>query len=119
MYQSSQSLVTLPSVPPICPPTLSVRNNVISKSIACGDFVIKCPRKCLCNSTIVKKNHKVANYVSEPVNNVVYCSRSTSMSSGGFVRQPVCFNKSVHKHLSSSVVNNLFHLLILAKHFVQ
>ena len=45
------------------------------------------------------------NYVSESVNNVVNCSRSFSTSSSGFVCQPVRFNKSVHKHISSSVVN--------------
>ena len=45
------------------------------------------------------------NYVSESVNNVVNCSRSFSTSSSGFVCQPVRFNKSVHKHISSSAVN--------------
>ena len=45
------------------------------------------------------------NYVSESVNNVVTCSHSFSTSSSGFVCQPFCFNKSVHKHISSSVVN--------------
>ena len=45
------------------------------------------------------------NYVSESVNNVVNCSRSFPTSSSGFLRQPVRFNKSVHKHISSSVVN--------------
>ena len=45
------------------------------------------------------------NYVSESVNNVVNCSRSFSTSSSGFVCQPVGFSKSVHKHMSSSVVN--------------
>ena len=45
------------------------------------------------------------NYVFEPLNNVANCSRSTSTSSSGFVCQPVRFNKSVHKHKSSSVVN--------------
>ena len=45
------------------------------------------------------------NYVSEPVNNVVNCSRTFSTSSSVFVCQPVRFNKSVYKHISSSVVN--------------
>ena len=45
------------------------------------------------------------NYVSESVNNVVNCSRSFPSSSSGFLRQPVRFNKSVHKQISSSVVN--------------
>ena len=45
------------------------------------------------------------NYVSESVNNVVNCSRSFPTSSSGFVCQPVRFNKSVHKHISSSVIN--------------
>ena len=45
------------------------------------------------------------NYVTESVNNVVNSSRSFSTSSIGFVCQPVRFNKSVHKHTSSSVVN--------------
>ena len=40
----------------------------------------------------------------ESVNNV-NCSRSIPTSSSGFVCQPVCFNKSVHKHISSNVVN--------------
>ena len=45
------------------------------------------------------------NYVSGSVNNVVNCSRSISTSFSGFVCQPVHFNKSVHKHIISSVVN--------------
>ena len=45
------------------------------------------------------------NYVSEPVNSVVNCSCSFSTSSSVFVCQPVCFNKSFHKHISSSVAN--------------
>ena len=45
------------------------------------------------------------NYVKESVNNVVNCSRSFSTSSSGFVCQPFRFNKSVHKHISSSVVD--------------
>ena len=53
--KSSQSSVTFPSVPPVCPPTTSVRNNVISKPITCRDSVIKCPRKCLRKNTVVKK----------------------------------------------------------------
>ena len=45
------------------------------------------------------------NYVSESVNDVVNCSPSFPTSSSDFVRQPARFNKSVHKHISSSVVN--------------
>ena len=45
------------------------------------------------------------NYVKESVNNVVNCSRSFSTSSSGFVCQRFRFNKSVHKHISSSVVD--------------
>ena len=45
------------------------------------------------------------NYVSGSVNNVVNCSRSFSTSFSGFVCQPVHFNKSVHKHIISRVVN--------------
>ena len=44
------------------------------------------------------------NYASESVN-VVNCSCSFSTSSSGFVGQPAHFNKSVHKHINSSVVN--------------
>ena len=44
------------------------------------------------------------NYVSQPVNNVVTCTQSISASCSGFVCQSVCFNKCVHKHISSSVV---------------
>ena len=44
------------------------------------------------------------NYVSESVS-VVNCSRSFPTSCSSFVCQPVHFNKSVHKHISSSVVN--------------
>ena len=101
--KSSQSSVTVPSVPPVCRAT-SVHDNVIKKPITCCDPVIKRPRKCLRKSTIVK-NRNAVNYVSESVNNVVNCSRSFSTSSSGFVCQPVRFNKSVHKHISSSVVN--------------
>ena len=101
--KSSQSSVTVPSVPPVCL-TTSVHDNVTKKTITCRDSVIKRPRKCLCKSTIVK-NRNVVNYVSESVNNVVSCSRSFPTSSSGFVCQPGCFNKSVHKHISSSVVN--------------
>ena len=54
-------------------------------------------------STIVR-NGDAVNYVGEPVNNIVNCSRFTSTISSGFVCQPVRFNKSVHKHISSSVV---------------
>ena len=82
--KSSQSSVTFPSVPPVCPPTTFVRNNVISKPITCRDSVIKCPRKCLRKNTVVKKNRNVVNYVREPVNNAVNCSRSTSMNSSGY-----------------------------------
>ena len=53
----------------------------------------------------MKKNSNPVNYVSEPVNNVVNCSCSTSTSCSGFVCQVVGFNKYVHKHISSSVVN--------------
>ena len=81
-----------------------VHDNVIKKPTTCRDSVMKRPRKCLRESTIVK-NRNAVNYVSESVNNVVNCSRSFSTSSSGFVRQPVRFNKSVHKHISSSVVN--------------
>ena len=45
------------------------------------------------------------NYDSESVNNAVNCSCSFSTSSSDFVSQPVRFNKSVYKHISSSVVN--------------
>ena len=100
---SSQSSATVSSVPSVCL-TTSVHNNVTKKPITCRDSVIKRPRKCLCKSTTVK-NRNVVNYVSESVNNVVSCSRSFPTSSSGFVCQPGCFNKSVHKHISSSVVN--------------
>ena len=43
-------------------------------------------------------------YVSQLVNNVVTCAQFISISCSGFVCQSVCFNKSVHKHISSSVV---------------
>ena len=76
--------------------------NVIQKP----DSVIKHPPKCLRKSTIVKSRSAV-NYVSEHVNNAVNYSRSTLTSSSGFVCQPVCFNKSIHKHISLSVVNKL------------
>ena len=101
--KSSQSSVTVPSVPPVCRAT-SVHDNVIKKPITCCDPVIKRPRKCLRKSTIVK-NHNAVNYVSESANNVVNCSRSFPSSSSDFLRQPVQFNKSVHKQISSSVVN--------------
>ena len=78
--------------------------NVIKKPIICRDSVIKRPRKCLRKSTIVKSRNAV-NYVRKSVNNVANCSRSFPTSSSGFVCQPVRFNKSVHKHISSSVVN--------------
>ena len=92
-----------PSVPPVCL-TTSVHKNVIKKPITCRDSVINRPRKCFRKSTIVK-NRNVVNYVIESVNSVANCSRSFSTSSSGFVCQPVRFNKSVHKHISSSVVN--------------
>ena len=75
-----------------------------SSQSSCCDPVIKRPRKCLRKSTIVK-NRKAVNYVSESVNNIVNCSRSFPSSSSGFLFQPVRFNKSVHKHISSSIVN--------------
>ena len=100
--KSSQSSVTVPSVPPVCRAT-SVHDNVIKKPITCCDPVIKCSCKCLRKSTIVK-NRNAVNYVSESVSNV-NCSRSFPSSSSGFLRQPVGFNKSVHKQISSSVVN--------------
>ena len=91
-----------PSVPPVCL-TTSVHKNLIKKPITCRDSVINRPRKCFRKSTIVKSRN-VVNYVIESVN-VANCSRSFSTSSSGFVCQPVRFNKSVHKHISSSVVN--------------
>ena len=94
--KSSQSTVTVPSVPPVCL-TTSVHDNVIKKPITCHDSIIKRPRKCLRKSAIVK-NRNAVNYVSESVN-VVSCSGSFSTSSSGFVGQPFRFNKSVHKHL--------------------
>ena len=113
-----QSSLTVPSVPPVCL-TTSVHDNVIKKPITCRDSIIKRPRKCLRKSTIVK-NRNAVNYVSESVNNVVNCSRSFPTSSSGFVRQPVHFNKSVHNHISSSVLLiNLLLLLMLVKHYVQ
>ena len=99
----NQSSVTVSSVPPACVITF-VRNNVIKKPVTCRDSVMKRPRKCLRKSTIAK-NCKAVNYVSEPANNVANCSGSFSTSSSGFVCQPVCFNKFVHKQISSSVVN--------------
>ena len=77
---------------------------MIKKPITCCDSAIKCPCNCLRKSTIVKISNAV-NYVSESVNNVVNCSQSFFTSSSGFVCQLVRFNKSVHKHISSSVVN--------------
>ena len=101
--KSSQSSVTVLSVPPVCQAT-SVHDNVIKKPITCCDPIIKRPCKCLCKSTIVK-NRNAVNYVSESVINVVNCSHSFPSSSSGFLRQPVRFNKSIHKQISSSVVN--------------
>ena len=50
------------------------------------------------------------NYVGESVNNtIVNCSCFFTTSSSGFVCQPVHFNKSIHKHISSSVVNEPTH----------
>ena len=100
---SSQSSATVSSVPSVCL-TTSVHNNVTKKPITCRDSVIKRPRKCLCKSTIAK-NCNAVNYDSESVNNAVNCSCSFSTSSSDFVSQPVRFNKSVYKHISSSVVN--------------
>ena len=77
---------------------------MIKKPITCCDSVIKCPRNCLRKSTIVK-NSNAANYVNESVNNVVNCSCSFFTSASGFVCQLVHYNKSVHKHISSNVVN--------------
>ena len=99
--KSSQSFVTVPSVPPVC--RTSVHDNVIKKPITCHDPVIKRPRKCLHKSTVVK-NRNAVNFVSESVN-AVNCSRLFPTSSSGFLRQPVRFNKSAHKHISSTVVN--------------
>ena len=45
------------------------------------------------------------NYVSESVNDVFNCCCSFSTSSSGFVCQPVRFNRSVHKHISSIIVH--------------
>ena len=45
------------------------------------------------------------NYVSGSINNVVNCSRSFSTTSSSFLCQPVRFNKSVDKYISSRVVN--------------
>ena len=73
--KSSHSYVTLPFVPPVRQKTF-VRNNVIKKPITCRDSVIQRPRKCPRKSTIVKNSNAV-----------------------------VCFNKSIHKHISSSVNN--------------
>ena len=100
---SSQSFATVLVVPPVCL-TTSISNNVIKKPITCRCSVMKLPCKFLRKSTILK-NRNAMNYVSEPVKRVVNCSRSTSTSSSGFVCQPVRFNKSVHKHVSSWVVN--------------
>ena len=101
--KSSHSSVTVPSVPPVCL-TTSAHNNVTKRPITCRDSIIKHPRKCPRKSTIIKNRNSV-NYASDPVNNVVNCSHSFSTSSSVFVCQPVRFNKSVHKHTSSSVVN--------------
>ena len=93
--KSSQSFVLFLSGPTVSPPTTSVRNNVTSKSITCGDSITQCPGKCLCKSSIVK-NKNVVNFVNESINNVVNCSYSTSMSSRGFY----LFQKYVHKCIS-------------------
>ena len=94
---SSQSSVAVRSIQSLYPRPTSVRNNGISTPITCCDSIIKCPCKCLLMSTIIK-NHKIENSVSEPADTAVNCSCSTSMSSSGFAHQPVCFNKSFHKH---------------------
>ena len=101
--KSSHPSVTVPSVLPIYL-TTSVCNNVIKKPITCCDSVIKRPHKCPCKNTIVK-NRNTVNYVCEPANNAVNCSRSFSTSSSVFVCHPVRFNKPVHKYIRSSVVN--------------
>ena len=74
------------------------------KPITCWDSVIKHPCKCL-RKSIIAKNCNAVNYVSKSVNSDVNCICYFSQSSDGFVCQPVRFNKSVHKHISSSVVN--------------
>ena len=56
--KSSQSSVTVPSVPPVCL-TTSVHDNVIKKPITCRDSIIKRPRECLRKSTIVKNRNAV------------------------------------------------------------
>ena len=81
--KSSQSSVTVPSVPPVFL-TIFVHDSVIKKAITCCDSVIKCPRKCLHKSAIIK-NRNAVNYVRESVDNVVNCSRSFPTSSSGFV----------------------------------
>ena len=101
--KSSLSSVTVPSVPSVCL-TTSVHNNVIKKPLTCCDSTIKHPRKCLHKRTILK-NRNTVNYVSKSVNNVFNCSCYFSASSSGFVCQPAHFNKSVHKHISSSFNN--------------
>ena len=107
--KSSQSPVTVSSNPHVCL-TTSVHNNVIKKPITFRDSVIKRPGKCLRKKIAV-------NHVSKSVNKVVNCSRSFSSSSSAFVCQTFRFNRSVHKHISSSVINLL--LLMLVKHYAQ
>ena len=101
--KSSQSSLTVLSIPPVCL-TTSAYNNVNKKPITCCNSVIKHPRKCLPKNTIVKTLNAV-NYVCESVDNGVNCSHYFSTSSSGFVCQPVRFNKSIHKHVSSSIFN--------------
>ena len=72
--KSRQSSLTFSSVPPLCSPTTSVRNIVISKTVICHDSLIKCPHKCLGRSTIVK-NRNAVKYVSEFVPNVYKVAR--------------------------------------------
>ena len=81
-----------------------VHDSVNKRPITCSCSVIKRPCKYLHKSAIIK-NRNAVNYVSESVNNVVNCSRSSPTSSSGFVCQHDCFNKSVHKLISSSVVS--------------
>ena len=136
--KSSQSSVTVPSVPPVCL-TTSVHDNVIKKPITCRDSVIKRPRKCLRKSTIVK-NRNAVNYVNESVNNVVNCSRSFPASSGGLFRQNkfydgwiqflilflletlsygyLSFNMDCYYLKANTTVNNLATCLTFIKYYI-
>ena len=60
------------------------------------------------------------NYVNESANNVVNCSHSFIVipSPSSFICQPFCFNKYVHKHISSSVVNKPTSSMMLVKQYV-